>query len=312
VVIFISIKPNRTPARIPIRKRSLIAVREYEENSGTDDFFKNYPGWGVLLTAGVERLDSLCSYTRMARSDRGPKHDGPSDEALVSASLQGDRSAYRTLVERYQDRLFRVAFDIVKNQHDAEDIAQESFVKAFLSLDKFKGQSSFFTWLYRITFNMAVDFQRRNQRRGGQHFEYKEHLGVSRGEQTTSELSFGGDSSVAQNIEGPQEALVRKQTGARLNAAFAQLSDEHRAVIILREVDGLDYEEIANALGIPRGTVMSRLFYARKMLQKALQDLTPESAGMPGRDRTTVEPEPNHSSLTKDDELPLRLKRAPE
>lgn len=205
-----------------------------------------------------------------------PPHNLP-DAALVSATLGGDKGAYRVLVERYQGRLLRVAYDILKNTADAEDVVQESFVKAFLSLDKFKNQASFYTWLHRIAFNMAVDLQRKNQRRGGQHFEYKEDFSVSStGE--GSERGGGADDLLAtQNIEGPQEALLRKEAGRKIDEVFAKLSDEHRAVITLREVDGLDYEEIAQALGIPRGTVMSRLFYARKALQEALGEFSPDA-----------------------------------
>jgi RNA polymerase sigma-70 factor (ECF subfamily) len=201
------------------------------------------------------------------------------DEALVSATLRGDKSAYQLLVERYQGRLLRVALDILKNSSDAEDVVQESFVKAFLSLDKFKNQASFYTWLHRITFNMAVDLQRKNQRRGGQHFEYKEDFSVSSTIGSTDMAATGGSEvPFSQNIEGPQEALLRRETGKKIDQVFASLSDEHRAVITLREVDGLDYEEIAAALGVPRGTVMSRLFYARKALQQALKDFAPDSS----------------------------------
>ena len=241
----------------------------------------------------------------MARSYKGAPSRDPTDEALVQATLAGDRAAYRTLVERYQDRLLRMALEIVKNQHDAEDIVQESFVKAFLSLDKFKGQSSFFTWLYRIAFNMAVDFQRRSQRRGGQHFEYKEQIGVSRGVGSNSSDTDGEELPLAQNVEGPHDALVRKQTGKKLDQAFAQLSDEHRAVITLREVDGLDYEEISQALGIPRGTVMSRLFYARKMLQRALGEIAPDSASRNQQEEASGDANADDESNEK------RLRRAP-
>jgi RNA polymerase sigma-70 factor (ECF subfamily) len=225
----------------------------------------------------------------MNRPKDGSDPNNLSDEALVSATLRGNKGAYQVLVERYQGRLLRVALDILKNASDAEDVVQESFVKAFLSLDKFKNQASFYTWLHRITFNMAVDLQRKNQRRGGQHFEYKEDFSVSSsvgsknssatgGSATSSGATGGAEVPFSQNIEGPQEALLRHETGKKINQVFASLSDEHRAVITLREVDGLDYEEIAAALGVPRGTVMSRLFYARKALQQALKELAPESA----------------------------------
>lgn len=105
----------------------------------------------------------------------------PSDHELVRRTQKGDREAYRILVERYQSRLLTLAADILKNRTEAEDVVQESFVKAFLSLKKFKGESSFFTWLYRITFNMAIDTKRRGARRGGNHVEFKESWGVNSG-----------------------------------------------------------------------------------------------------------------------------------
>jgi RNA polymerase sigma-70 factor (ECF subfamily) len=217
----------------------------------------------------------------MVRSAPGSASQNPSDEALVAATRTGDRDAYKTLVERYQSRIFSMAFDIVKNREDAEDVVQESFVKAFLSLDKFKGESSFFTWLYRIAFNMAVDVKRKSARRGGNHFEYKESLGVSpsgdSGVDTSETLG-----APAQHVEGPHEALARKQAGQKIQAVLRELSEDHRAVITLREIDGLNYEEIAEALDIPRGTVMSRLFYARKALQKALREFAPEGAPREG------------------------------
>lgn len=214
----------------------------------------------------------------MNRPKEGGTPANLNDKALVSATLRGDRNAYRQLVERYQGRLLRVAFDIVQNASDAEEVVQESFVKAFLSLDKFKNQSTFYTWLHRITFNMAVDLQRKNQRRGGQHFEYKEEFNVSQNMTgPNSESKDGEQFPLSRGLEGPQEALLRKETGRKIEQVFSQLSDEHRAVITLREIDGLDYEDIAAALGVPRGTVMSRLFYARKALQEALREYAPDS-----------------------------------
>lgn len=211
----------------------------------------------------------------MARSHQTTGEQSPPDEELVRASLGGDRNAYRTLVERYQSRIFSMVLDVLKNREDAEDVTQETFVKAFLSLDKFKGDASFYTWLYRIAFNMAVDVRRKAARRGGHHIEYKESFGVSK----TTTPDHGGaeeQSALLQNIEGPHEALVRKEAGRKIHEVLAQLSEEHRAVITLREIDGLNYEEISEALGIPRGTVMSRLFYARKALQRALDEFAPQ------------------------------------
>jgi RNA polymerase sigma-70 factor (ECF subfamily) len=205
--------------------------------------------------------------------------DSPTDKELVADSRAGNRHAYRQLVERHQERLFVVAYDIMKNREDAEDVVQEAFVKAFFSLDKFKGESSIFSWLYRITFNMALDLKRKLKRRGGHHVEYKEQRNVSSDsgdDSPTSTPAEAMESAIGSGkIESPFEALARKETGERLDEVFSDLSEEHREIITLREIDGLDYDEIADRLEIPRGTVMSRLFYARKTLQKALHDVAP-------------------------------------
>jgi RNA polymerase sigma-70 factor (ECF subfamily) len=199
------------------------------------------------------------------------------DNDLVQMTLKGDKEAYRALVERYQGRLFSTALNIVKTREDAEDVVQETFVKAFLSLGQFKGQSSFYTWLYRICFNMAIDIRRKAGRRGGTHLEYKEHLGVNRAAMEDGDRDGGGAGTAhhPQRVEGPHDALSRKELGHKIQEVLAELSEEHRAVIMLREIDGLDYDEIATAIGVPKGTVMSRLFYARKALQKALEEFAP-------------------------------------
>lgn len=197
------------------------------------------------------------------------------DDVLVSRAARGDKEAYRVLVERYQSKVLGLAYEIVRNREDAEDITQETFVKAFLSLGSFKGQSSFYTWLYRIGYNMSVDFKRKLNRRGGVHVEFKETLRSS-GKRSDSESSGERIQDVLTGqSEGPQDALLRKETAAKLRDVFKELSDEHRAVMTLREIDGLSYEEIAEITGIPRGTVMSRLHYARKMMQKSLAEYAP-------------------------------------
>lgn len=186
------------------------------------------------------------------------------ERLLVERSRLGDKQAFRELVERYQQRAFRIAFDVVKNESDAEDVVQESFVKAYLHLKNFKGDSSFFTWLYRIVFNMAIDLKRKQGRRGGIPDELdEEKLNVR------SPLA----SELVGSVEAPDAALFRKQQRRFIEEALEQLSDEHRAVIQLREIDGMRYEEISEVIGVSRGTVMSRLHYARKYLKEALGSL---------------------------------------
>jgi RNA polymerase sigma-70 factor, ECF subfamily len=198
-----------------------------------------------------------------------------SDIDLVELSLRGDKLAYRQLFEKYSSRLIHVAFDVVKNREDAEDIVQEAFVKAYLSLGSFKGASSFYTWIYRIVINLAVDLRRKLSRRGGDAFEYDETVVVGKGG-SLNESSDGGSSGINsnQNVNwNPMTAFLRKQQSAKISEALNSLSEEHRRTILLREFDGLSYEEISEATGVNLGTVMSRLYYARKRLQQLLHEL---------------------------------------
>ena len=195
------------------------------------------------------------------------------DEELIELIRGGKREAYRVLVERYQQRVYAIAFEIVKRKEDAEDIAQESFVKAYLSLKSFKGESSFFTWLYRITYNMSLDFRRSISRKGGAPVEFDE------GSVVQESSSHGELAARGSGFQGPYEAIANRERVKVLRQALDQISDEHRAVVILREVEGMSYDEIAKVVGISKGTVMSRLHYARKSLQKALKDFAPQVHG---------------------------------
>lgn len=186
------------------------------------------------------------------------------EEELVRRAAMRDKEAFRELFERYGQRVFAIAYDVVRRKEDAEDVVQESFVKAYLSLPEFRGQSSFYTWLYRIVYNLAIDYRRKTSRRGGETLEYED----SRQSAVTAGASEPPPS--------PDEAVSRSERAARIRKELDQISEDHRMVIILREVDGLNYEEIADVLKISKGTVMSRLHYARKKLQKALRDLAEE------------------------------------
>lgn len=182
--------------------------------------------------------------------------DKRSDQELVQAVQEGDRASFRVLVERYQSRAQSVALRVLRSEHEAEDVVQEAFVKAYLSIQSFKGTSKFYTWLYRIVFNMAIDFRRKKQRRGGDTKEYVEELLAS------ETLEISGKIPEAQVGDRQLLSIVQK--------AMRELSEEHRSVLCMREVDGLSYEEIASLLGVNKGTIMSRLFYARKNLLKIL------------------------------------------
>jgi RNA polymerase sigma-70 factor, ECF subfamily len=176
---------------------------------------------------------------------------------LLERARKGDSQAFGALVERYQRRVVGVAQAVVHNQDDAIELAQETFVRAYENLSKFESRSSFSTWLYRIAANLSIDFRRRE----GRHQ-------VLRGEDAETEInrlpSPRGDS---------YQESVRTELNKRINGALEQLTPEHRAVILLREVEGLSYDEISDMLQVPRGTVMSRLHYARSHMRTILKDL---------------------------------------
>lgn len=195
------------------------------------------------------------------RPDRVTAPGQDPDHALVQAVLAGDGAAYRGLVERYQERIYAVCFGMVRNPEDARDLAQEAFVKAYQNLARFELRSSFYTWLCRIAMNVSIDFLRRQKVRAAELFED----GVVTRE-TGGVISFG------HQREDPGRNLERKRLLERIAQALEELPEEQKQIVILREVDGLSYKEIAEVMDIPEGTVMSRLFYARKKLQAALRD----------------------------------------
>jgi RNA polymerase sigma-70 factor (ECF subfamily) len=191
----------------------------------------------------------------------------PSDWDLVRRARDGDRDAFRTLVERYQRKVAALALGMLRNREDALDVVQDTFTKAYQSLDRFKGDSSFYTWVYRIAANLCIDRQRRDAK--------LVHVPIdargSDGEATGEEIP-----AAALEISEPDEPFQRArdaEISQALARAISELTPEHRAVILLREVDGLSYEEISEVLGCPKGTVMSRLHYARRQLQERLRTL---------------------------------------
>lgn len=184
------------------------------------------------------------------------------DSRWIDETLAGERSSYANLVEKYQDRLLNSVFQVVGGREEAEDVVQEAFVQAFVKLDTFQGTSAFYTWIYRIAFNLAVS--RRRKRR-------PEHSIDHLREQTGDEPL---DDATAVDAE-----LEREERCQQLYAALDQLSDEHRKIVVLRELEELCYEEIAEVLELPVGTVRSRLHRARLQLREYLQGNQVDSAG---------------------------------
>lgn len=187
----------------------------------------------------------------------------PEDTELVARCQRGDTAAFDELVTRYRQRIYAMIYNMVHSEQDAWDLAQESFLKAWKSIGRFRGQSAFFTWLYRIVMNVTIDALRKKQIEGGVEFD------------DTIELHHiePASTTVPKGEPLPAQKLERDEIRRRIDAAIAKLSPEHRAVILLREMDGLQYEEIAETVGCSLGTVMSRLFYARKKLQSQLKDV---------------------------------------
>ena len=185
-----------------------------------------------------------------------------SDWELVRRCKQDDRQAFQELVERYQRKAVAIALGMLNDRDDALDVAQEAFAKVFVSIRKFKEESSFYTWLYRIVVNLSIDRQRQRSRRS----IFERHQ--SRGDDDWIESIPD-----TQGLD-PSDQVADRELGQHIWAAIDELTPIHKAVILLRAVEGLSYEEISHVLQCSRGTVMSRLHYARKRLQARLgQDL---------------------------------------
>jgi RNA polymerase sigma-70 factor (ECF subfamily) len=167
------------------------------------------------------------------------------------------------LFDRYHRRAFAVAVGVVKNEEDALDVVQEAFVKVHRNIDKFQGSSSFYTWLYRIIMNAAIDQVRRKRKHKTLEFDEA----VARDEE-----EIAGDGAIVPSLadDNPGRVALRRELAGAIETALETLSESHRAVIVLREIEGMSYEEMSEVLGVPKGTIMSRLFHARKNLQAAL------------------------------------------
>ncbi len=186
------------------------------------------------------------------------------DLILVQRVRSGDQRAFKQLVERYQRKVYAVAYGMLKDKEEAKDVTQEAFIKVYRYLDHFKGDASFYTWLYRITSNICIDAMRRkNASKADGHAEFDEAVRMD-----TSEANLGAlGSKLGTN---PQKSMLRKELAEKIAAAFQEIPEEHRNILLLREVEGMSYDDLARTLQIPKGTVMSRLFHARLKMQKVL------------------------------------------
>jgi RNA polymerase sigma-70 factor (ECF subfamily) len=175
---------------------------------------------------------------------------------LIEQSLQGHSAAFGQLVQLHQDRLYNAVVHLIGDRVEAEDIVQEAFVQAYLKLETFRRHSAFYTWVYRIAFNNAVSRKRRKR--------VEASVDQTR-EQAGAEPLDSGDA--------PSDRLMREEQVRQIREALSQLSDEHRSILVLREIEGCDYEAMAEILGINIGTVRSRLHRARIQLRDKLKEM---------------------------------------
>ncbi len=203
---------------------------------------------------GLNPLASPPSNPTNGTSDRA------TDFALLARSADGDPAAFRALVDRHQRKAHAVAYGLVRNVDDAREVVQEAFIRVYRHVSEFAGQASFGTWFYRIVVNLAIDHLRK--RAPGAHLELSEDL----------DTQGSVDDWNARGAFDPSNALDRKRIVAAMQRALDALPVYHRAVIVLREVEGLSYQEMAESMGVSKGTIMSRLFHARRKMQGMLTE----------------------------------------
>jgi RNA polymerase sigma-70 factor (ECF subfamily) len=183
------------------------------------------------------------------------------DEPLVKAAQRGDMEAYEQLVAKHRDKIYARAYSMMRNEEDAIDLSQEAWVKGWQRLVQFQGESSFATWMTRIVINLCLDQLRKHKRHRTESIEMMD------------EESGGVERQMPVVTVNPTERLERAELRERIDKALGQLSETHRTALVLCEFEGLEYKEIALAMNCSIGTVMSRLFYARRKLAALLADL---------------------------------------
>lgn len=187
-----------------------------------------------------------------------------SDEELVKAAKQGELGAFEELVARHRDKIYARAFSMLRNEDEALDLSQEAWVKGWQRLAQFQGDSSFGTWMTRVVINLCLDQLRRRKRQRTESIEEMD------------EESGGVERRMPVVTTNPTERLERAELRQRIEQALGQLSNEHRTVLVLHEFEDMEYKEIAKTVGCSMGTVMSRLFYARRKMAALLANLKAE------------------------------------
>lgn len=195
----------------------------------------------------------------------GNNFSSADDKTLVRDAQRGDMAAFEELVARHRDKIYARALSMMRNEDAAIDLSQEAWVKAWQRLAQFQGDASFATWLTRITINLCLDQLRKQKRQRAESIEEMD------------EESGGMERQMPVITTNPTERLERGELRQRIDEALGNLSDEHRTVLVLHEFEEMEYKEIARTMGCSIGTVMSRLFYARRKLAALLADLKKEN-----------------------------------
>ena len=187
------------------------------------------------------------------------------DDALVKAARQGELGAFEELVFRHRDQIYARAFSMTRHEQDAVDLSQEAWIKGWQRLAQFHGEASFTTWMTRIVINLCLDHLRKQKRHRADSIE------------ELDEESGGVERQMPVVIVNPTAGLERAELRKKIDTALSQLSSEHRTVLVLHEFEDMEYKTIAKTVGCSMGTVMSRLFYARRKLAALLVDMRKES-----------------------------------
>ena len=183
------------------------------------------------------------------------------DADLVQAARQGDMVAFEQLVARHRDKIYARAYTMMRNEEEAVDLSQEAWVKGWQRLVQFQGESSFTTWMTRIVINVCLDQLRKRKRQRAESIEAME------------EEAGGVERQMPVVMVNPTERLERAELRVRIDEALGKLSEAHRTVLVLHEFEHMEYKNIAKTMNCSIGTVMSRLFYARRKMASLLQDL---------------------------------------
>ena len=193
-----------------------------------------------------------------------PEVVDPSDRDLVVRARARDMAAYDELIRRYQRKIYQLVYNMTSNREDAEDLTQDVFVKAYSALEHFKGDSSFYTWVYRIAVNRTINYLKKRRRNAALSLDDMDQA-----------VERDPDYVELRSRESPVRDATLSELQKKLNEALQTLSEKHRTVVVLHDIQGIQHDEIGRMLGCSEGTVRSRLFYARQMLQNELKEFLP-------------------------------------